>query len=439
MRNLPALLAGILALLLAGCRPEQPPNVLLISIDALRADRLGTYGNSRETSPFLDSLASRGILFENAFVNTHGTTPSHTTILSGVYQQTHGVGLRDLRDGVVGNAIPEGLPLLQQHLRKAGFSTIAVTAGGNMGGKFGFSRGFDVFDDRGGDVETLSRRLAELVGQARAAEPRKPVFAFLHTYQVHSPYRPPKKYREMFGLPPDERAATTRFLRNHARSASSLPPQRLAMISTLYDAELRYTDDTLSELFDQLAEIGFLEGALVVVTADHGEELGEHGGLLHRGLLYEELIKVPLIVAGPGIPAKREPALVSTVDIVPSLLDYLDLASPDFLEGSSFLADPGPRRAVVAQYSNSRYAIRTREWKLIRNEAAGSFELYDLAKDPRERKNLADARPEVRDRLDRALAGWKGARRTLTADQRPVQLDPREREKLRALGYLGGD
>ena len=168
--------------------PERPPNILFISIDALRADRLEAYGYDRPTSPFLAELGREGLVFENAFVNTHGTTPSHTTMLSGLYQEQHGVGLDPAEaGGVVERPHPRPVELLPEILRAHGYSTVGVTDGGNAGEAFGFARGFDRFDDRGGGIEKGARRVLRMVGEAGA---KAPLFVFLHTYEVHSPYRP---------------------------------------------------------------------------------------------------------------------------------------------------------------------------------------------------------------------------------------------------------
>jgi arylsulfatase A-like enzyme len=333
-RPAPTALA-LLALLAAGagCARETPRHVLLISIDALRADRLGAYGYAQPTSPFLDRLAVRGRVFEHAIVNTHGTTASHTTILSGLYQETHGVMLDGARGGVAVRQIPEEVPLLQETLRAHGWATLGVTDGGNAGRRFGFARGFDRFDDRGGGVEAVTERLAGWIAGALEARPDGPVFAFLHTYQVHSPYAPPRRYRERFGVPAEAPNAGSRFLLRHARSARSLEPAVLRRISGLYDAEIRYTDDTLGAFFARLEALGFLERALVVVTADHGEEMGEHGGLLHRDLLYDELLRVPLILAGEGVEAGRDRSLAGSVDVAPTVLAWAGVAPPRPLEG----------------------------------------------------------------------------------------------------------
>jgi len=431
----------VAAAALAGCRGQpRQPSVLLISIDALRADRLTVYGHPRPTSPFLAELAASGAVFENAFVNTHGTTTSHTTMLSGLYQGTHGVGMESSSD-VVRAPIPAAVPLLQETLRAAGYATIGITDGGNVGRKFGFARGFDVFDDRGGGIRWTGPRLERALAEARRERPAAPVFAFFHTYAVHSPYDPSPEHRRLLGVPDSVPPATTRLLRDHVQDAERLGGARLAEISALYDAEIRQADDELRALFQRLRSAGVLENCLVIVTSDHGEEFGEHGGLLHRGLLYDELLRVPLLVAGDGRPGgRRETRLVSTVDIVPSILGHVGLPVPRGLPGRSFLAPAraGSEERVFAQYGGSRFAVRTAAWKLIASQS-GRLELYDLTSDPGERQNLADVQVEARERLRGALQEWKAQQRPVAQSGPELTLEAEEIERLRALGYLGGN
>ena len=181
----------------SGCRePRRPPNILLISLDACRADHLSAYGYSRKTSPFLDTLAARGVLFTNAFVNTLGTPPSHTTMLTSLYQETHRVDYRE-RQGFARYRIPDEITLLQEHLQRSGYTTLGVTGGGFMAGKFGYSRGFTAFDDRVKGDHVGAGRLVRMV--RRHAAEGKPIFAFLHTYFIHSTYSPPPDYRRLWG------------------------------------------------------------------------------------------------------------------------------------------------------------------------------------------------------------------------------------------------
>ena len=414
---------------------DPPPNVLLISIDTLRADRLGCYGHRAPTSPFLDTLAARGVRFTNVSVNTHGTTPSHTTVLSGLYQETHGVSYD--RPGESGELTGIGgdVPLVQEAFQRHGYTTLAVTGGGNVGKKFGFARGFDLYDDRGGGIKREARRLLRALD---AAAKDRPVFAFLHTYEVHSPYKPPAKILARFTDGEGSFDTSSARLLEHSNEAWRLPPEDLEHIADAYDAGIRYTDNRLRSLFEELETSGFLDHALVVITSDHGEEFGEHGGLLHRSLLYDELLKVPLLILGEGVTGGRVvDRPVSSVDIAPTLLAFAGIEVPPHLAGTNLLADTIAERPIFSQYGGHRFAIRSGSFKLIEDVEAGRAELYDLEKDPREQQDLAADHPEMVTRLLRQLRQWKQSVPPRMEHGDAPELDEEEIEKLEALGYVG--
>lgn len=436
-------LAGIamwvVTLPLGGCakRPEpKRPNVVLVSLDTLRADRLGSYGYDRETSPFLDAFAAEGTLFERAVVNTHGTTPSHASMLSGTYQETHLVGVETTKHGLA-YPLPPDLPLLSEMLAEVGYRTVAFTDGGNAGRRFGFDRGFDHFDDKGGGLRRISRRLLRYLDESERGD--EPLFLFVHTYEVHSPYEPPESWAEPF-LDPDTTStfrATSENLVRFAHRAHKMPPQDLRRASDLYDGGIRYADHLLERLFEELSSRDLLEGALVVITSDHGEEFGEHGGLLHRGLLYDELIRVPLIFRGPGIAAERSAALASTVDIVPSILGRLGLELGS-AEGQDLFSEGDLPRYAVSQYGKDLYSVTGERWKLIVHPASGAQELYDLVEDPGEIADQSTFIPERVLELEGTLRTWLRIPRPTFEDSVPGALSDEDRSRLESLGYLTG-
>lgn len=363
--------AAIAALVLAmySCAPRPPkdrnlaqPDLLLISLDTLRADRLGAYGYDRDTSPFLDQLAAEGVRFENAFVNTHGTPPSHATLFTSTYQETHRVSHSVARGADPDHRLPPGPRLLQEVLRDAGYTTLGVTGGGFMSGDFGFDRGFDTFkeDSLIGGLGTMEKLIN------RALDQPKPIFAFFHTYEIHSPYSPPSRYRDLWGKFSSQIRPTSEALRKlvWAGKAGEVTPDDLAFLNSRYDAGIRFTDDSLSDFFDRLDAMGFLDNALVIITSDHGEEFGEHGGLLHPGKLYDELLHVPLIIAGPaslGVePGRIDDALVSTLDIAPTFYAVAGVEAPEEVVGRDLLAFGEARpRLVFTQYGDLLHGVRT--------------------------------------------------------------------------------
>jgi len=426
---------------LTGCRRQETPplNILLISIDALRADHLGAWGAERDTSPFLDGLAAQGIRFSNAFVNTHGTPPSHTTMLSSLYQETHRVGVAPDPETTPPLAVPAGVEMVQEILAGRGWATVGVTGGAYTGAEFGFARGFQVFSDHPRDVD---RGRQVLVDSLREILPSgRPVFAFFHTYEVHSPYRSPPEYDGLFGV--DEcRVATTSkaLLELFGTAGKVLDTKDFECLGIHYDRGIRYTDDTLRRLADDLGAMGFLDNALVIVTADHGEEFGDHGRVLHRGTLYEELIHVPLIVWRSGMAEGWvDDSLASTVDIAPTMLAAAGIEAPPIMEGRNLLVanqTPPARQRVFSQYGTGLYSVRTPRHKLIARHGRGKPALFDLRADPDERHNVAADHRELTDELLAELAAWRAARpklEELSSDT--VELSPEQIEQLEALGY----
>jgi arylsulfatase A-like enzyme len=416
--------------------PSRRPNVLLISLDTLRADRLGCYGYPRPTSPFLDELAQRGVRFDASFVNTHGTPPSHATLFSSLYQETHRVSTVR-RFGKLDHRLPASLPILPEQLQHAGYQTLAVTGGGFMSADFGFDRGFDRFFEE----KDIERQTSRLLDEIRQSDDR-PIFAFLHTYQIHSPYRPPPAYRSRFVRQErDVDTASKALARYRASDPNRLSPADVAYLSDLYDAGIRYTDDVLRRTFAELEERGFLDHGLVIVTADHGEEFAEHGGLLHPATLFDELVRVPLIVVGFRVPvAKVARRLVSTIDVAPTIYGFTGVTPPPDLEGLDLLK-PVPKDAsglVFSQYRDLLLASRTPRVKLVRHLDSGKLELYDLKADPHELRDVANGHASLVTRLSAQLAAWRAACPRLKDVKAAAEtdLDAERLEQLRALGYV---
>jgi arylsulfatase A-like enzyme len=420
---------------------DVPPNILLISIDALRADHLSSYGYDRLTSPGLDALAARGTRFSHAFANTHGTPPSHTTLLSSLYQETHRVGFGNRATTGGDHAIPDEVELVQEILQRSGWRTVAVTGGGYMSAEFGYARGFDFFSDRARGVQEGARTLLEALIESGKND--RPVFALLHTYQVHSPYAPPEGFDRLFGeyagnIEPTNEA----LIAVQGEADRKLERTDFDYLESLYDGEIRYTDGVLDQLFSDLGEAGFLENTVVIVTSDHGEEFGDHGGLLHGGKLFDELLRVPLIVSGVGIAlGVVDPALVSFVDIAPTILSIAGLPVPDSMEGRNLFdrsrSTGWAEQKVFAQYGDQLYCVRTPRWKLIHRPRNDGVQLYDLQRDPGERRNIRKRHPELTLRLLGEIETWRSTRPQLDfAPRLTEELSIEKIEELRALGYV---
>lgn len=421
----------LLFVFISSCKGKTPEkaNVLLISLDDLRADSLSCYGYQKNTSPFIDYISTQGILYKNCFVNTHGTFSSHSTILTGLYQaslycQQIGIDFK----------VNDKAPMLQEYLKKNGYFTIGVTDGGLLSKAYGFQRGFDIYDDNG---EGIINGTKKVINYLKKNENKKPFFVFYHTYDIHSPYNPPAPYDKAFGEFKSNINPTNDALLKYAHTAwRDLKKEDFHFLKARYDGSIKYVDDNLLKFFKTLDKIGFFENYLLILTSDHGEEFGEHGGLLHRDFLYEELIHIPLIISGTKIPkSKKVNFLCNHTDIMPTILKFLRIEKPNYLQGEDLL-NLKPRKFIFSQYENRRYSLRTNRWKFILN-SNGKFELYDLLKDEFERKNLSDKNEKfcifLKNEIKKILANIPNF---CTKDLEKANLTEEDIEKLKSLGYI---
>ena len=442
--------------------PRTPLHLVLVSIDTLRADRLGVYGHDRATSPRIDRLAAEGVFFESAYSHAPKTAPSHMSLMTGVHPDVHGVvnfaGRVDAR-------LSPRIQTLAEILRSAGYRTAAVTGGGNVHRDLGFGRGFETYEHSDGDAAAIFGRALEqldALAATRADAAQPPFFLFVHTFQVHDPYLPPPAYRALFADPgyagrivgdaerlralagSDWRARHRAFWAGvDARS-----PADLRHLHDLYDACIRFTDDELGRLLDRIDALGLAGETLVVVLSDHGEEFLEHGRFGHDAL-FDELLRVPLVVRVPdaerrGLRRGRVREVVRLVDVLPTLLDLVGLPAPDHLEGRTLVpllqgGEEAPRFVFAQNRETGSDALVAGGWKLVAerwNEL-----LFDLARDPAERSPLAGG-DAVRERL-RATLEELHARslrwHALAPPGRAGPLDASTRQRLEALGYLGDE
>ncbi len=391
--------------------PAARPDVVLITLDTLRADALGFAGNAKVATPVLDRLAKAGRVFTDAHAHNVVTLPSHTNILTGLYPYQHGV-----RDNT-GFRLGQQVPTLASVLQQAGYATAAFVAAYPLDSQFGLDRGFDVYDDHypeGSDPTEFvlpERPGNEVVALALAwwhAQAGGPRFLWLHLFDPHAPYAPPEPFATRFAEAP-------------------------------YLGEVAATDAHLAPLLEP-----FLGGAeppaVIALTSDHGEALGEHGELTHGLFAYEATLKVPLVLWGEGVRPGRDGRAARHVDIFPTLLAAAGVEAPAAAHqrhGSSLLT---PAEPPSSSYFESLSANLNRGWAPLRGLIRAGHklialplpELYDLPRDPAEASNLVRDRRglagELRDALP-AQSQWPPAR---------GQVSPEEEERLRSLGYLSG-
>jgi arylsulfatase A-like enzyme len=401
------------------------PSVVLVSLDTLRADRVGAYGRPGAATPSLDALAREGLLYEEAYSPSTWTLPSHQSMLTGVYPR-----------GAHKNAPP-----LAEVLREAGWLTAAFTGGGWLSRSMGFDRGFDTFfayQHRGHPLDAARFDGGAVFAQATTWLERRagaPFFLFVHTYDVHD--------RNPFFAGVTDLGRIQKIL-------EELPPGRREEMSAYYDRLIGEVDQKLGALLATIDRLQIGRRTLVVVTSDHGEAMWEHGNLSGHGCHlkpYEEITRVPLLMRWTGrVPAgRRLPGPVSLVDLVPTILALVGVPAPPELEGIALPVlgseeapiDGAATRAIFVQ-CDAHLVVREGDHKLITARGhPASDELYDLRRDPRERASLVITSPDQLAALRaRANDYWQG---TPPRKDPPVpleQMDDATRERLRALGYV---
>ncbi len=313
--------------------PPPTRGYVLISLDTLRADRLGAYGYEEETSPFFDRLAAeRGVLFERALAPYPSTLVSHMSMFTGLYPPQHGVYPPS-------RVLPATIPTLPERFRAAGFRTQGHTEGGFVARGFGFERGFEVYDDTGYTADTdIEETFARGLAFLRALDPEERFFLFLHSYSIHDPYDPPDRFVETFGDGPPRPDSGGERLRAFNHGETEIAGDEVERFSRRYDASVRYVDGVLEALVDELQALGLLADTTLVVTSDHGEEFLEHGKLGHTQL-FPESLAVPLLVVHPDLESgRRVTDQVGLVDLAPTLLDVAGLPPLEGAAGRSFAA-----------------------------------------------------------------------------------------------------
>jgi arylsulfatase A-like enzyme len=451
-------------------------NLVLVVVDALRADHLGCYGYTRPTSPNLDALAMRATLFERAFTQYPATGPSFGSLFTGKYPRKHGLSAMDPRSWLGGSFNRT----LAEVLSEQGYRTGAIITG-SLTRSSGLARGFDtVFEEFPHygtyDVRSpwqvlrsrlpISRAYVHLrmildpkivVSEAErwiAKRGREPFFLFVHLYDTHSPYDPPRRWADLFDPAYGGRYPVfrERDLRAIAQHRAPLAPRDLEHLKALYDAEVRSADESIGRLLRMLGDLGLLEDTIVVVTADHGEELYEHGTLEH-GHIFNTNLRVPLLIFAPGVGGMRRIGQpVELIDILPTVLHLLGVPPPPHIDGRPLSLDgdrafPGHVDSyafseaacgpVSREQAHCLVAVQDERWKLVMDKSAERMDLFDLANDPLEHRNVAVQHPEVASRLEARLRDWDAAQPNLEALRGDVKGERREiRDRLRALGYI---
>ena len=425
------------------------PNVLVLLVDTLRADGLGTYGASPSPSPNLDRLAAGGLVFEQAIAQAPWTLPSVATLFTGLHPRSHGaIGeTGDVATNAAWGFLADGVDTIADVAVRAGITTFAVSTNPIVSRGTNLAQGFEEFvqlpwnqqERNWAPAAAVNRVFADWLGRNHDWR----FLAYLHYMEPHDPYTPPPQFRP--APPPGMRAdlaagwvldVSKRIAR---RGDFTLPPEQVAYLRALYDGEIRAWDAELPGLLAVLDRAGVRDSTVIIVTADHGEEFMEHGQLRHRKHLYDESIHVPLLIAGPGVPQGRRSEQAQGIDLHPTLAALLGLDAADGLPGRSLL-EALPARTVISETMGgltrdgrrgTLVSARTPAWKMIDVPDPSTDECFDLAHDPAEQAPLPPQTgrgPALRDALDEFAR---------SAAPAPVHAgyDPELRDKLRSLGY----
>ena len=429
-----------LTLCLCACTRERP-NIILLSLDTTRADRTSLYGYDKPTTPHLADFGKSSTRFDLAYAPMSCTGPTHATMFTGLYPLTHGLISN-------GRSLSPDKVTLAELLQRAGFQTAGVVGSFVMNRKFGFAQGFESYQDSflpehatfkakrwlGSDVSggfdatanNTTDRAIRWLEESRSS--LHPFFLFVHYFDPHEPYRAPPAYRKRFAHP--------------------------------YDAEIAFMDAEIGRLLEKIDALGLMDDSLIIVTADHGQGLMQHGDPYHNADVYEESVRVPLIFHWPGkIRSQTITGPVELVDLVPTILDAAQVTaevdeSEHLLpwqgrslsyalydggvtptERSVFLHrqhyNPGKMRDIAV--NGSLFGIRRGGWKYVVGEGEGRKELYDLTTDPREQKNLVAEHPTIAAELSDRLTAW---RQSAEGAASPAALTSEDKEALEALGYI---
>jgi len=399
-------------------------NIILITISSLRADHFGCMGYQRKTTPQMDAFAGKGVLFTNAFGTSGWTMPNHASIFTSLFPKTHQVKH-------IKHSLSQKYQTLAEILRENGYFCAGFTCNPRLGTEYGFGQGFDLYDDytvpvllksvalESTEVDVNKTRtnhyINDLVIRWLQRVKQQPFFLFVHYYDPHWDFLPPAPYDTMF----DQHYKGTVDGRNVAKEPLfSNPPSEedIRHIIALYDGEIRQTDSDVGEVLDILEKTNLMKNTIVIIVGDHGESFYEHGHTSHHGL-YEELIHVPMMMRIPQkIVKKKIPALVSQVDIMPTILDYAGISPSADIQGKSLKpliegSTESIRDFIIAEYQGGAipdcYVCRSPRYKVYIG-ARNAYWSHDLSSDPQEQNEIRSQSfiPEM-NRLYKALTGWK--------------------------------
>ena len=426
------------------------PNIILITIDALRPDHLGCYGYERNTSPNIDRLAKEGVIFTQAIAQSCWSYPSIFSILTSTYPSTHGVlsPSHNLKE----------VPLLSQILKENGYYTVAICAHYTISEVKKLRDSFNKFFSFKGEEDNFwivnnAQEVTKIAKKWLRNNYKRRFFLWIHYMDCHGPYKPPSPYDKMW-IKEQFNKLDHLSVSEHLWLGLGGVPKYMSKFMDIehmskenyisqYDGEISFVDNQIGFLLDELKKLGVEKKTIIILTSDHGESLGEHNYFGHELLLYDNLLKVPLIIKCPHIFSSNKiiTKQVRSIDIMPTILDILNLKQPDIANGKSLIPLIQGKENFHVLYAFSsyenylkRYSIRSEEWKLIYTKESDKYELYNLKKDPQELANLYGKETAIAEEFKKELE--KYLNKSLLSNKTSGEINKDTEEILRNLGYL---
>jgi arylsulfatase A-like enzyme len=444
-----------------GCSAEMPipeqPNIILITIESLRPDHVGSYGSTRPTTPGLDRFAEQAVVYEDAHSVTSWTLASHASLFTGLYPSAHGANQSRSR--------LDDMPTIARLLSDAGYQTAGFASGPYLARSHNLNQGFEFYDDSpatvgtqgGAHKDVTNGKMVSALGRflQKERDSKRPLFLFAYFWDPHYDYIPPDPFKTMF-LDDQTTSINLEGYESNSLISPELQEGEHRYILAQYDAEIAWTDHTLQKVFAQLRKDHLWEDSLVIITSDHGEEFFDHGQKGHKKSLYVESVHVPLLIKFPrSSRTGRDGRLVSLVDLFSTVLEFAGITDVPAHQGHSLLQSETEDRSIFFELLASsylrtnderEYTRRDEEWfavrkggsKLVTVPDENRRELYSVATDPREVYEIAITDPQRVQVLESLIAQWREESRQLSESRETseAQLSEDQLERLRALGYL---
>jgi len=428
-------------------------NVILISVDTLRADHLSCYGYARQTSPHIDELANKGVLFYNNITQATASLPAYASIFTSRYSSQHKAVADHISHPKISNVIllSESEITLAEILKKNGYITAAFTDGAETAKIFNIDQGFDIYNDDAGGIKNINQRVFSWMEENQ----NNKFFLFVQAYDPHSPYEPPGHFRSLFQSDKQKELEKNAVFTDKDNidedfdgeidEDMELTEDMIYNFVALYDGEIAYTDKHIGELFRKIDELGLRDSTLIIFTSDHGEEFKEHSGLRHGQTVYDEVIHVPLIFANEKLfSQKRINNQVRSIDIAPTILEILNIPIPEVMMGKSLVGlmngeSESERLAISESEARDKLSCRSLTYKLILTHDTSQLEIFNLQNDPGEKKDIHAHNDElsIYKKCLVKISQWKKLAEdsALVSRVHNMEYDDKLKKQLQELGY----